>query len=188
MKIVVGLVGEKGSGKETFGDFFMETAKGQKIVRVRFSDILNETLKLWGIDRTRENLQKLAVIMDDGFKKGTLTHAIYERIHSLDADIVILDGVRWETDEKLIRSFPKNFLVYINADVDIRYERLKIRREKLDEAKTYEQFMEEEKAPNEVLIPAIGRRADFKVKNNGTFEDLKSEVKKFTSKFIIQPS
>jgi dephospho-CoA kinase len=186
MKIVVGLVGEKGSGKETFGDFLMELVRDQKIVRVRFSDILNETLKFWSIDRTRENLQKLAVIMDEGFKKGTLTHAIYQRIHSLEADIVILDGVRWETDEKLIRSFPKNYLVYINADVDIRYERLKIRREKLDEAKTYAQFMEEEKAPNEVLIPEIGKRSDFEVKNNGTFEELKKEVKNFYIEIIAK--
>lgn len=178
-KIIIGLVGEKGSGKETFGNFLIELAKGKKVERVRFSDILYETLRSWSIDTTRFNLQHLAVVMDKGYGEGTLTNAIFQRIQNLRSDIVILDGVRWSTDEKLIRSFDKNFLIYITAKTDLRFERLQKRQEKKDEAKTYAQFMSEEKAPNEVLIPKIGKRADLRVENNGTFEDLKKEVEKF---------
>src|SRR5688572_17025142 len=106
MKIVIGLVGEKGSGKETFGNFLMEAAKGKKVKRIRFSDLLNFTLKLWDLPQTRENLQNLAVLMDTNFGTGTLTGAVSKQIQDLEADIVILDGVRWETDEYLVRGFP----------------------------------------------------------------------------------
>lgn len=176
---IIGLVGEKGSGKETFGNFLMEAAIGKKVLRIRFSDILNYTLKLWDIPQTRENLQKLAVVMDTGFGDGTLTHSIKSQIESTVADIIILDGVRWETDEILVRNFPKNFLVYITADPKIRFKRLKVRQEKLNEAKTFEQFIKEEAAKNELLIPKIGGRADVKIENNGSFEQLKKEVEKF---------
>jgi dephospho-CoA kinase len=184
MKIVIGLVGEKGSGKETFGNFLMEIAEGKKIKRIRFSDLLNFTLKLWDLPQTRENLQNLAVIMDTNFGNGTLTSAVSKQIQDIEADIVILDGVRWETDEYLIRSFPMNCLVYITADSDLRYKRLKARQEKKNEAKTLDQFVREEKAPNEVLIPIIGNRSEYKIENNGSFEELKEKVLKFYSQFI----
>lgn len=185
MKIVVGLVGEKGSGKETFGNFLMEIAKdlpagrqGRKVIRVRFSDLLNETLKLWSLLATRENLQNLAIIMDKEFGDGTLTQAIFQRIQALDGDLIILDGVRWESDEKLIRSFPKNFLIYITASKDLRFERLKKRQEKVDEAKTFAQFMKEEQSKTETLISKIGQKADFKLENNSGFEELKKQTEK----------
>lgn len=177
--LIFGLVGEKGSGKETFGNLLMETAKTKKIARIRFSDILNYTLKLWDLPNTRENLQHLAVIMDNAYGIGTLSHALSKQIRETKADIVIMDGVRWKSDVKLIRSFPDNILVYITADLDIRYHRLKLRKEKKDEAKTYEQFMKEEKAQNELLIPQIGSKADFRIENNGSLEDFKKEVEKF---------
>ena len=184
-KIIIGLVGEKGSGKETFGNFLMEVAKSKKVLRVRFSDILNETLKLWGLEGTRHNLQHLAVVMEEGFGRGTLSNAIFKRVNNLEADIVILDGIRWETDEKLIRSFPKNLLVYVTAEINLRFKRLQVRKEKKDEAKTFEQFMSEEKAKNELLIPKIGIRADFKIENNKDFSDLKEAVKEFYKKAIL---
>jgi dephospho-CoA kinase len=50
--IVLGLVGEKGSGKQTFSDFLKKAAKGKKIAHMRFSDILRETLELWSLELT----------------------------------------------------------------------------------------------------------------------------------------
>lgn len=183
MKTIIGLVGEKGSGKETFGNFLMEVAK-ERVGRVRFSDILYETLGAWNLPQTRENLQHLAVVMDQGFGDGTLTNVIKKRVESLNADLVILDGVRWETDEMLVRSFPNNIMVYITADVKKRYQRLKKRDEKKGEAESFAKFLRSEKAKNELLIPKIGQRADLKIENNGTFEDLKNEVGKFFKKYL----
>lgn len=190
MKTIIGLVGEKGSGKETFGNFLMETSPKKisgaflRIRRIRFSDILNQTLMLWTIPKTRENLQHLAVVMDTGFGTGTLTDSISNKIKRIDADIVILDGVRWETDEMLVRNFPKNYLIYITADADLRFERLKKRSEKKGEAKTLTQFLKSEKAKNELLIQKIGKRANVRIVNNGTFEDLKKQVENFYRQYL----
>ncbi len=177
MTLVIGLTGEKGSGKQTFADFLKEVAKDKDVKQVRFSDLLAETLNLWSIPTTRANLQKMAIVMNEGFGPGTLSKAIQNRISKTMADIILLDGVRWESDMELIRSFPKNLLVYITADVKTRYERLKNRSEKVDEqGVNFEQFMEEEQAKTEVLIPKIGQGADIKIQNNGSLPDLKAEV------------
>lgn len=175
--IVIGLVGEKGSGKETFTKF-LEEVSDRKIAHVRFSDLLKETLELWSIPHSRENLQKLAVVMNQGYGEGTLSNAMFERLKNIKADIIVIDGVRWESDVELVRRFPKNFLIYITADLKTRYERLKKRGEKEGESTTtFEQFVSEENAANELLIPKIGEEADFKIENNSSFEQLKQKIR-----------
>ncbi len=180
---VVGLVGEKGSGKETFSVFLEQIATGKTIYHIRFSDILKQTLLLWDLPITRENLQLLAIIMDQGFGQGSLTHAISEQIVGSDADIIILDGIRWESDVKLLESFPHHMLIYITADLEKRYNRLLLRGEKSEEmTSTLDQFIREEQAENELLIPKIGKSAAVKIENNGTLEDFKEAVESFYKK------
>lgn len=186
MAKVIGLVGEKGSGKETFCVFLEEIAKNQKIFHIRFSDILKQTLMLWDLPITRHNLQLLAQVMDQGFGQGTLTHAISEQIKGSEADIIILDGIRWQTDLDLLNSFSNPLLIYISADLQKRYNRLLLRGEKSEEQiSTIAQFKKEETAKNELLISKFGKKADVKIINNGTLEDFKAEVEKFYSnKFL----
>jgi dephospho-CoA kinase len=178
--IVLGLVGEKGSGKQTFSDFLKKAAKGKKIAHMRFSDILRETLELWSLELTRSNYQQLSIAMNKTFGKGTLSRALYQNVLKKDADIVILDGVRWLSDEELINSFDKKFMIYVTASAENRFERLKTRNEKVGEGDvTFEQFKAEEKVKTETLIPKIGKRADIKIDNNGTFDDLEKAVQNF---------
>ncbi len=179
---VLGLVGEKGSGKETFSKFFEAAFPEKHVYHIRFSDILKQTLMLWDIPITRENLQLLARIMDQGFGEGTLTHAISSEIVGSEADIIILDGIRWQTDMDLLNSFPNHSLIYITADLEKRYNRLLLRGEKSEEHQSsMEQFVKEEEAENEILIPKFGKNADVKLENNGTLEDFKEKVEKFCS-------
>src|SRR3989344_1124970 len=178
--IVIGLVGEKGSGKETFSKFLKEMVAEEDLAHIRFSDILKDTLEAWDLPTTRENMPHLAVIMNQGFGEGTLTHAVYQKISKLKKKIIILDGVRWQTDVELLERFRNHTLIYITADLEIRYKRLKKRAEKNGEAKaTMDQFLREEKAPNELLIPEIGAQAEVKIENNGTLNELKQLVENF---------
>ena len=41
----------------------------------------------------------------------------------------------------------------------------------------FEQFMKEEKAPNEILIPELGWSADYKIENNGSIDEFREKVK-----------
>lgn len=179
---IIGLVGEKGSGKDTFAKFFKEIIKAKKVVHIRFSDLLKQTLKIWDIPQTRANLQKLAQVLEE-FGPGTVAHGIEKQIQETNAEIIILDGIRWKPDIELLKKFPNNLLIYITADLKHRFERLKSRGEKTDEAEmSFKQFQREEKAPNELLIPEIGAKADIKIINNGSIEDFEKQVEKLVSK------
>lgn len=185
MNTVIGLVGEKGGGKGTFTNLLREIAVNKKINHIRSGDVLLETLKLWAIAANRENFQKLAVAMDQSFGVGTLTNAVHKRIINEPADIVVFDGVRWETDSQMVRRFPKNFIVYITADIHIRYERTKGRKEKTDEGETsFEQFLREEQAQTEAFIPRIAATADIRIENNKSFTELREEISTFYNKYL----
>jgi dephospho-CoA kinase len=180
MKIFIGIVGEKGSGKDTFAQTFIEIAKGVRIDRERSSDILKETLDLWSLPKTRHNLQHVAIIMDKGFGDGTLTHALFERIIKSEAEIILFDAVRWQTDVMMVRKFPKSFLVYITAPAEMRYARTKLRKEKVgEESATFEEFMKDEEVATEVEIPKIGARADTKIDNSGQAQQFRAKISEF---------
>lgn len=186
MKMVIGLVGEKAGGKGTFTEIMTSLLPERKIVYAKFSDVLADTLKLWGLELTRENYQKLSVAMRNTFGDGTLTRAIQNRIEALDADIVILDGLRWESDMKLLRSFPVNFLIYVTASAELRHIRSQQRKEKAgEENATFEQFMLEEQAETEKAIPKIGAAADFTVVNNCAMSKLQEKVREFCLTFLF---
>ena len=174
--LLIGLVGEKGSGKDTFAKYLQEISN-KEITHIRFSDLLKDTLKLWDLPITRANLQKLAQVLED-FGAGTVAHGLEKQIQNSNAQIIILDGIRWKPDVELLKRFPDHKLVYITAEPKLRFERLKERGEKTGESEmTYDQFEEEEQAPNELLIGEIGADADIKIENNGTIEEFDLKIK-----------
>jgi dephospho-CoA kinase len=186
MKLFIGLVGEKGGGKDTFAETFKSLVNDFSIGRCRSSDILAQTLEKWSLPKTRHNLQHLAIVMDQGFGVGTLTAALKANILKMQEDIIIFDAVRWMSDVELARSFPLNFLVYITADSKIRYERTKARKEKVGEATTtYEQFLEDEKVSTETDIPVIGRAADATIINGNDLERFKAAVLEFYQQKVL---
>src|SRR4051794_23253557 len=96
--LIIGLVGQKGAGKECVGNIILELWPSRSIQRVRSSDVLFDTLQDWGLTANRRNLQRLALVMDHEFGTGTLTTAVGRRMQMLQADVIIFDGIRWETD------------------------------------------------------------------------------------------
>ncbi len=180
MKAIIGLVGENGSGKDTFTTFFKATAAPLTVKKLRFSDVLVDTLKMWDISLSRSNLQNLAIIIDNEYGKGTLTHATEKRIKEDASDLIVLEGIRWHTDVPMLKKFKNSYLIYVTADPKVRFGRLKERGEKAGEAElTYDRFSREEKAGTETDIPEIGSRADFKIENNGTLDEFREKVEEF---------
>ena len=105
-----------------------------------------------------------------GFPPGVLARAVKARLLKNPADVGILDGMRWEVDEKMMKEFPadgvKSIIIYVAADDDHRYARLVARNRSGEAATTREQFAELNKQPNEIFIPEIGGRADITLTNN----------------------
>lgn len=181
MKLVIGLAGLPLAGKETVAIKLEELFHADNVTvrRHRFSDILRDTLDLWGMPHGRGNEQTLAQIMQRpgghdgiaaGFPEGVLARAMKYRLSKDSADVGILDGARWEVDEKMLREFPaegiKSIIIYIAADDDHRYVRMKARNRSGEAATTREDFIKLNSVQTEIFIPEIGKRADIKLTNN----------------------
>lgn len=174
MKLVIGIVGPPLAGKETFANVITRLLKndGHSVSYNRFSDILRDTLDIWGIPHGRENEQLLAQFMVNPqfFGAGTLSRAMKNRLLKDTADVGILDGVRWFSDEKMIREFPeenvKSLIAFVNADPDVRFTRLQKRNRAGESATSRADFDRQGKAENEIYIPEIGGRADIQLENN----------------------
>ncbi|MBI4039006.1 AAA family ATPase [Candidatus Daviesbacteria bacterium] len=186
MKFVIGLIGEKGSGKQTFVNFIKLISPRLNIRQVRFSDILSQTLMVWDIPITRANLQKLSLVMNDAFGSQALANAARFSIEGDTSDIIIFDGIRRKTEYKLVKEMQNSLLIYITADQKLRYERLNKRSEKVGEVGlTYAQFLEEEKSKAESLISGLGSKADLKIVNNLTLSDFKKAVEAFYDNSLL---
>jgi len=187
-QLIIGVVGETGSGKDDFLDILEQHLKDgttTRIARARFSDVLRKRLVDRGIpeqEHTTQLLQKEAQDMEEDGGKGALAEAMRKHITYLDADVVLICGVRWLTDETLIRDFPNNLMVYVTALSWVRYLRKIGRKEKAEEATmTRDEFDEIEQAPNEIHIADIGSRADFIVENS-----INDEERRFLRKNVIK--
>jgi len=185
MKTVIGVIGEKGSGKGTFVHL-LQALSSKSVGCVKSSDILAETLTLWDIPLSRSNLQQLAIVMNGKYGDTSLSNAVEQRIRSLQKDVVVFEGIRWPGDLATIRKFEKSILVYITAPVEERYKRTLERKEKAGEGEaTFEQFLEEEQVATETQISTLAKEADIKIENIGTKEELEEKVKAFYTKFLI---
>ncbi len=183
-KIVIGLIGEKGAGKGTVSDYLKEKYNA---VHYGTSKILRRTLEDIHVPVTRDNLVKLALVLKEGYGPSIIIDSLIKDMEKNGSNVIIADGIRMHGDvEPFRKKYGKNFyLVYVTADLKLRYERTKARKEKEGEDKTtFEQFLEEEGKLTEVSIHEIGKQAEFKLNNNGTSEDLKNQVDEMMKKIM----
>ncbi len=183
-KIIIGLIGEKGAGKGTVSDYLIE-----KYGAVHFgtSKILRRTLEDLHLPVTRDNLIKLALVLKEGYGPSVIIDSLIQDMEKSDADIIIADGIRMHGDvEPFQKHYGDNFyLAYVTADLKLRFERTKARKEKDgEENATLEQFLEEEGKLTEISIHEIGRHAQFEINNNGTAKELKEQAEKMMQKLL----
>ncbi|MDR3559201.1 MAG: AAA family ATPase [Candidatus Pacebacteria bacterium] len=175
-KIVIGLIGEKGSGKGTVSDYLIEKYGA---IHYGTSKILRRTLEDLHVSVTRDNLVKLALVLKEGYGPSVIIDSLIKDMEKNGSDVIIADGIRMHGDvDPFRKKYGENFfLVYVTADLKLRFERTKARKQNEGEGDaTFQEFLEEEGKLTEVSIHEIGRQADYKLGNNGTPEELKKQT------------
>lgn len=186
-RLVIGLTGQKGAGKEAFTNILKDLVAPRTVGVEVFSAPLVQTARIWNQEISRSNLQGIHAAMKTQFGRDVLSNVIYQRALERTEDIIILDGARSQSDLAIVRKFPRNLFVYITADPETRWKRTAGRGQKTgEEITTLEQFMEEEKHSVEEEIPLIGAKADFPVDNNGSPDELRSQVEEFYKSYVLK--
>ncbi|HPN54422.1 MAG TPA: AAA family ATPase [Candidatus Moranbacteria bacterium] len=173
-KLILGLAGEMGSGKGTVAKHIINEHKGSTH---RFSTILRDILNRVYLEQSRDNLQTLSTIMRKNFGEDILAKAIYHDTYNDEHDIVVVDGVRRMEDIFYLRDLMFFKLVYIDADIEKRYERIIKRSENTDDSKkSFEEFKESNKDESESQIRDLKNYANYIIDNNGDFPNLYKQV------------
>ncbi len=172
-KQIIGIIGENGSGKDTFCGFFQKHLPEAEFLK--FSDPLVAVLKIFFKEVSREDMQWLANNLRERFGGDILTKAIERKIENSEKSVFVLNGLR-VMDDYLFLQKKGGKLVYVTADERTRWERLQKRNEKKDDNVSFEEFLEREKDSTEKEIPEIGENAEFFIDNNGDLDNLETQA------------
>jgi len=173
-KTILGLTGKIGSGKDTVAKYLIGKYSGQSY---SYSDALNEVLNIYNLPVTRENQQKLSTVLRQNFSEDILANAMEKKVINSTGPIVAITNVRREADIADIKKLPNFYLIYVEADQQIRYERYVKRNQSTgDSQMTFEEFQKKDSAESESQIEGLKDKADFVLNNNGTVEDFYKQI------------
>ncbi len=179
-RIIIGLAGEIASGKDTIARYY-EKRYGASMYR--FSDVLRDVLKRLHLEENRRNLAQASLMLRQGFGEDVFSHAVGGEVTLDKSPLIIVDGVRRETDVRGIRNLPGFRFLFVAADPKRRFERLSRRNQNADDStKTFEEFLSDSALESEERIAELKKKADFIIDNNGTLEDLYRQADLFVEK------
>jgi dephospho-CoA kinase len=175
-KAIIGFAGEIASGKDTAVSYLKEK---HGALTFKFSACLRDILDRMYLGQTRENMQTLSTILRKNYSQDLFSKVIAKDVQASDKELIVIGGVRRQTDIEHLKNIPGFKLAYIDADEKIRYERLIKRSENPDDqTKTFEQFQKEAQAETENQIRDLKDIADVVIDNNGSLEDLYKQLDK----------
>jgi dephospho-CoA kinase len=181
-KIILGIAGEMGSGKGTIAKHVTEEHGGSAH---RFSTILRDILDRISLEQSRDNIRTLSTTLRKNFGEDIMAKSMYHDVQNDEHDIVLIDGIRRMADITYLRELPTFKLIYVEADIKNRYERIVKRRENVDDSeKTFEEFEKDNKDEPEIQIRDLKNYANYIVDNNGTYQDLYKQIENIVSENI----
>ncbi|MBD3311082.1 MAG: AAA family ATPase [Candidatus Magasanikbacteria bacterium] len=180
-KIILGFVGPLASGKGTSASYLKEKYAANTH---RFSTMLRDMLDRIYLDKSRDNLIKMSEAIREKFGEDIMAKAMAGDAKKDPNNIVVIDGIRRPADIEYLSQNPDFILVAIDADIEKRYERIIKRGENADDkSKTFEEFQADHQRSTEVTIPGVMAEADENIDNNGSLQELYSQLDKLVNKY-----
>ncbi|MBU1164917.1 AAA family ATPase [Patescibacteria group bacterium] len=179
-KIIIGFVGELASGKGCASEYLIKKYKAGYYI---FSSPLRETAKKLYLEETRANLQKLSQSLRETFGQDILAKIIAENVKNDKRKIVIADGIRRFPDIRHLSKIHGFKLVYVTASENIRFARIKKRKQYSDDKKnSMAEFKKLQNSEADRLIKTVAKKAKIVIDNNSTKKDLYKKLDQMISK------
>ena len=175
-KLIIGLVGEFGTGKGTAAAYLQKRYKAEVL---KFSHVLNDILHRLRQDVTRNNLDRIVTALRNGFGEDILAETLIADIDTKKNKLIVIDGFRKLEELRVFKKLDGFVLINLTASPKTRYERLTRRNEKRDDQeKKYNDFLREHKNISDKDIVKVGKQADFQIDNSGTERELHLQIDK----------
>lgn len=173
-KIILGVVGEIGSGKTTVTEYIKKKYQAQSF---KFSDMLRDILNRLYLAETRENMQILSTVLRKNFSEDIMSKVIMQDAQNCQNKFIITEGIRRPSDTVYLKRLKNFYILAIETKASLRYQRLVKRSENPDDQnKTWLEFKKEAQAEAEQEIKKVAQEADFTVDNNGSFDVLYQQI------------
>lgn len=179
-KIILGLVGEIASGKDTMADYL---EKYHQSKTVSFSQPLRDIIDIIYLPHTRKNLSDCGIALREMFGQDLLSKVIAEKVKREKAKIVTLPNVRLASDLDYLKNEPNFILINIDTDAKIRFERLKKRGQNTDDkTKTWKEFQQDAEMKTEIQIRELAKKCQFSITNNGSKKEFYNQIEELIKK------
>ncbi|OQA52159.1 MAG: hypothetical protein BWY43_00614 [candidate division WS2 bacterium ADurb.Bin280] len=172
--MIVGITGTFAAGKDAVAEYLEEKGFEHFSLGHEIVDVAKER----GIEPTRDNLRILGNALREEHGSDYLPKRVLEKSTK---ENVAIAGIRQPGEIEYLRNKPDFILIAVDAPIELRFERMKDRAREGD-PQTIEELAEKEKkemeseGKNVQKIHECMELADYKIVNNGTFEDLHKEV------------
>lgn len=131
--MIIGLTGKFAAGKGTVADFL----RSRDFVYHSLSDVIREELVARGIPESRENLLNLGNALRAADGPAALAIRIRDRLS--DGRNHIVDSIRNPAEVHTLKEISGFFLLGVDADPVLRFERLRARN-RIGDPETFEHF------------------------------------------------
>lgn len=173
--IILGITGTNGAGKGTVADYLRKQGFGYYSVR----GFLMEELEKRGIPANRDTLTELANELRRSKGASYILDTLYERAERAGTDAVI-ESIRTVGEVKELRK-KGMLLLAVDANPDIRYGRVALRKSVTDNVSLPEFMMQEEREsksddPSVQNLKHTVALADFTLNNDGNLEQLYADT------------
>lgn len=175
MRKLIGLTGTNGSGKGEAAAFF----KSHGYSYFSLSDIIRHELTQEGQEVTRDNLIQKGNQLREKHGADTLARRVMAQVIGNS----VIDSIRNLSEIEYLRTEASFILLAIDAPVEIRYERVKLRGRD-ESVKTLEEFIAKEEEEMTRMekgqqLNACIEAADYRLTNEGSLDDFFKKLEKF---------
>ncbi len=173
-KVVLGFTGLMASGKGESAKYLKEKHGASTY---RFSTMLADALSRFYLEHSRDNFIKISEMMRSTFGEDIMAKTMAHDVDNDASQLIVVEGIRRMADIDYLSKLPNFVLVEIKADIKIRFERMKIRGEKADDAsKTLAEFEADHQRSTELSILEVAKKATEIIDNDGTVEMLYKQL------------
>jgi len=181
MNILLGITGTNGAGKGTVADYL----SSHGFVSYSVREFLIEEITRRGMPINRDSMIEVANDLRKQHGPSYILDTLYDRAVAAGHDAII-ESVRTVGEVESLRKRGM-YLLAVDADPHIRYDRVKLRKSVTDDV-SFEKFMEDELRESEGVDPGKQNLrhtvalADFTLNNDGTLEDLYAQTEEVLRK------
>lgn len=174
MKIILGIVGRIGSGKDAVSEYI---SKNYGFEIVAFRDAVRKVTEKEGFEPTRANMQDVGKKYREKYGPEYFTRIILEKIRKA-GDKVLVKEMRIDGDVlPLKEAFQNMKIIAVETDADKRFQRM-FARGRAGDPQTLEEFEKQEKREEELEYTQALKYANIRLNNNGSFGELYEKIDK----------